>query len=103
MSDVITHLTSNIEPVLSEPLAVLYFSAPWCGPCKNLKPIIEAYEQAHPELKFVKINIDEQPDLSTLYHIRAVPTLIVLRDGAEAARKIGSMSASQLNELIDNA
>jgi thioredoxin 1 len=74
---------------------ILYFSAPWCMPCKNFKPIMERVGQQHP-VKF--INVDENPSLAAQYNIRSVPTLVFLKDGQEADKSIGVLTESQVKD-----
>jgi thioredoxin 1 len=74
---------------------ILYFSAPWCMPCKNFKPIMERVGQRIP---VAFINVDENPQLSTQYNIRSVPTLIFLKDGQEADKSIGVLTEEQVKE-----
>ena len=75
---------------------ILYFSAPWCQPCRNFKPIMENVSYSIP-VRF--INVDENPTLATQYNIRSIPTLIFLKDGQEVNKKPGVLSESQVKEL----
>ena len=74
---------------------ILYFSAPWCGPCKNFKPIMESVSNSIP-VRF--INVDDNPQLSSQYNIRSVPTLVFLKDGQEADKTIGVLTETQVKE-----
>ena len=74
---------------------ILYFSAPWCGPCRNFKPIMESVNNSIP-VRF--INVDENPQLSAQYNVRSVPTLVFLKDGQEADKSIGVLTESQVKE-----
>mgnify|MGYP003317415415 FL=1 len=64
----------------------LYFSAPWCSPCKMLSPVME---QVNNTIPVNKINVDEQPDFAQKYGIRSVPTVVLLEGGLEVKRHIG--------------
>ena len=64
----------------------LYFSAPWCGPCRTLGPVMQNVGQTIPVRK---INVDEQSDIAQKYGIRNVPTVILLDNGQEVKRHIG--------------
>jgi thioredoxin len=74
---------------------ILYFSAPWCGPCRNFKPIMESVSNSMP-VRF--INVDENPQLSAQYNVRSVPMLVFLKDGQEVDKSIGVLTESQVKE-----
>jgi thioredoxin-like negative regulator of GroEL len=74
---------------------ILYFSAPWCGPCRNFKPIMESVSNSIP-VRF--INVDENPQLSAQYNVRSVPMLVFLKDGQEADKTIGVLTEAQVKE-----
>jgi thioredoxin 1 len=74
---------------------ILYFSAPWCGPCRNFKPIMESVSNSMP-VRF--INVDENPQLAAQYSVRSVPMLVFLKDGQEADKSIGVLTESQVKD-----
>ena len=74
---------------------ILYFSAPWCQPCRNFKPIMESVNNSMP-VRF--INVDENPQLSAQYNVRSVPMLVFLKDGQEADKTIGVLTEMQIKE-----
>jgi len=74
---------------------ILYFSAPWCGPCRNFKPIMESVSNSIP-VRF--INVDDNPELSAQYNVRSVPMLVFLKDGQEADKSIGVLTEAQVKE-----
>ena len=66
---------------------ILYFSAPWCGPCKTLGPIVESLSG---QINVQKINVDDNQNLSIQYGVRNIPTLILLDETGEVkGRKVG--------------
>ena len=71
--------------------------APWCGPCRMVAPVLEelAREQAG-RLKVVKVNVDEEPQLSARFGARSIPTLVVLRGGEEVDRIVGALPKPHL-------
>ena len=75
---------------------ILYFSAPWCGPCRNFKPIMESVSNSIP-VQF--IDVDQNPTLSAQYSIRSIPTLVFLKDGQEINKRPGVLSESQVKEI----
>jgi thioredoxin 2 len=78
--------------------------APWCGPCRMVSPVLEqlATEKAG-DLKLVKINADEAPELSRRFDIRSIPTLMVFRSGAAVATQIGAAPAAVLRPWLEDA
>ena len=74
---------------------ILYFSAPWCQPCRNFKPIMENVSNSI-SVRF--INVDENPQLSAQYNVRSVPMLVFLKDGQEADKTIGVLTEMQIKE-----
>lgn len=86
----------NDKPVLVD------FWAPWCGPCKALAPTLdELAEEYADEIEIVKVNIDENPKLAERFEVRGIPLLLIVKDGAEAARTFGTMSRSRLDAFVD--
>ena len=79
---------------------ILYFSATWCGPCKQLAPIVNnLVAEGFP---ITKIDVDSNPDLSTQYSIRSIPTMVVLdENGIEVNKAIGAISSDQIKNLLN--
>ncbi|MDA0617562.1 MAG: thioredoxin [Proteobacteria bacterium] len=80
--------------------ALVDFWAEWCMPCKRLMPILDAVSEQNLNVRFVKVNVDENPSLASTYNIRAIPTLILLKNGEVVATKNGGLPAVELNEWI---
>ncbi len=90
------------EEVLKADMPVLAdFNADWCGPCQALKPMLAAFAEAHPEIKVVSINIDDEEDLRDDYDIGSIPCLVVFKNGEEAGRKVGLISQDAIAELAE--
>ena len=65
------------------------FYADWCGPCKMLTPVIDEIAAEHPDVKVVKLNVDNAPEIATKYGVMSIPTLIVFRNGQAVNQSIG--------------
>ncbi|MBR3269716.1 thioredoxin [Candidatus Saccharibacteria bacterium] len=81
-------------------MELLDFYADWCGPCQMLKPTIEEFEKAHPEVKVTSINIDEEDELAEKYEVSSIPCLVVLKDGEEIKREVGVMPLKKLEKFV---
>lgn len=104
MSEHITELTSaNFDSTIADggvPV-IVDFWAPWCGPCKAIAPILEelASEEAG-KVKVCKVNVDNNSELANRYSIRAIPTLLVFKDGNVANQIVGMTSKADLKSKI---
>jgi len=94
--------TSFEAEVLKSPLPVMVdFYATWCGPCKQLAPIVEKLAQDYSgKLKVVKLDIDEAPAVASSHGIMAVPTVILFKGGAEQAKFTGFQPRPKLEAEI---
>jgi thioredoxin 1 len=76
------------------------FYAEWCGPCKRLSPLVEEYAEEHPEVRVVKVNVDDCQELVKGYQVTGMPTLLVVRGGQVTARSTGLVPKAKLAELV---
>lgn len=78
------------------------FWAPWCGPCKMFAPIFgQAAMQASARVSFAKLNTEQDPNTSALYKVKSIPTLILFRQGREAARLSGALPLGDFLSWLD--
>lgn len=79
------------------------FWAEWCGPCKMIAPILDDLSSEYNgKLQIAKMNVDENSETPAKYGIRGIPTLMLFKNGAVVATKVGALSKSQLAAFIDS-
>ena len=80
---------------------IVDFWAPWCGPCRMMAPNFEqASRNLAPKVQFVKINTEENPQISAQFGIRSIPTLIIFKNGVEVHRVSGALSTEQIMQVV---
>lgn len=81
---------------------LVIFSARWCGPCKQLEPVImKILERAEGRFDAIKIDTDQSPSLTTKFKVQALPTMLVVHHGKEVWRHCGFMTESNLAKELD--
>jgi len=81
-------------------LAVVDFWAPWCGPCNQMAPVIEAFAEEQPDVAVFKVDVDQNPTLSKTYKMQSIPTIFLFENGKEKERLIGSVGKQALLDLV---
>ena len=78
--------------------------APWCGPCRQLSPVLEklAVEYAG-RLKLVKINVDNSPDSARRFNAVSIPTMVLIQNGQVSGRQVGALPMPQLKRWLDES
>lgn len=103
--NIIQITSSNFDDLVlnSKKTVLVDFYADWCPSCKMLAPIIEevASENTDENLTFVRVNVDDESDLSSKYGIQSIPTLVLIKNGEEVDRSIGYIDKSAVQEFID--
>ena len=79
---------------------VIDFWAPWCGPCRGFAPVFEQVAAEHPDLKFVKVNTDEEQALAGHFGIRSIPTLMIFRGQVIVFQQAGALPRGALEDLL---
>lgn len=93
---------ANIQETIdTNEMVFVDFWAPWCGPCKRFGPIFEAAAEKHKDVKFVKVNTDEQPELAGEFGIQSIPTIGIFKDKELIFLQAGALPEEMLEEVIE--
>ena len=102
MSEIVLTNENFEEEVLKSDIPVLVdFWATWCGPCKMVAPVVaEIAEENAGKIKVGKVNVDEEPELSSIFNVSSIPTLVVIDHGKANKSAVGYMSKEKVLELL---
>ena len=98
---VITKENFNTEVLQADKLVVMDFWASWCGPCMMLKPIFEELSSELPQVKFCKLDVDEERELAIEYGIESIPTLLFFKNGKVVHKLVGLRGKDELRAEIE--
>jgi thioredoxin 1 len=102
LSDV-TDTNFQAEVLESEKPVLVDFWAPWCGPCRVVAPVLEEIAGERDDLRIVKLNTDENPQVASQYQVLSIPTLILFKNGEAVKKVIGAYPKRKLEAEIEPA
>ena len=100
----VMHITkANYDELVknSDKPVLLDFWAPWCGPCRMLAPAFEELNREEPQVKFCRVNVDEQGELAQMFGIESIPTLAVVQDRHTLTGSVGLRSKEEIKAMLD--
>ena len=94
---------SNFEAEVEkhEGLVVIDFYADWCGPCRMLSPIIDELCSEYPDVKFCKVNVDDDPELARAFNVQSIPMIALVKDNTFVDLSVGYVPKQKLKNLIE--
>jgi thioredoxin 1 len=96
-----TLVTDKFETTVADnDIVVIDYWAPWCGPCKGFAPVFEQVASENPDIKFVKVNTDEEQALAGHFQIRSIPTLMIFRENIIVFEQAGALPKGALQDVI---
>ena len=83
-------------------LVVIDLYADWCGPCRMLAPILTSLEGEYPDVKFCKINVDDEPELAKSFNVSSIPMVAFVKDNTFADLSVGLVPKDKLKAMIES-
>lgn len=96
----VTDATFDEEVLKSSEPVVVDLWAPWCGPCKSMGAVIDELSTKRPEIKFVKVNVDENFQISSNYNVRSIPTIMTFKNGELVDILSGFRGKSSVEDML---
>ena len=98
----VTDSSFDAEVLKAEHPVLVDFWAPWCGPCRMVGPVVEKLSEEYAgKVKFVKVNVDESPEVSQKYGITGIPALYIFKGGADVDKTVGAAPKASLQNMIN--
>jgi thioredoxin 1 len=97
----VTDTNFDAEVLESEKPVLVDFWAPWCGPCRVVAPVLEEIAGERPDLRIVKLNIDENQQTAARYQVLSIPTMILFKSGAPVKTVVGAYPKQRLQAELE--
>lgn len=99
----VTDVNFQAEVIESEKPVLVDFWAPWCGPCRVVAPVLEEIAGERPELRVVKLNVDENQQTAAAYQVLSIPTMILFKNGSPVKTVVGAYPKKRLEAELEPA
>jgi thioredoxin 1 len=99
----VTDSNFQAEVIESETPVLVDFWAPWCGPCRVVAPVLEEIAEERPDLRIVKLNVDDNQQTAASFEVLSIPTLILFKDGQPVKKVIGAYPKRKLEAELEPA
>ena len=99
MAKKITTSEFENEVLKAQGKVIVDFFATWCGPCKMIAPVLDEFSAAHPDIKIVKIDVDEETPLAIKYGVASIPTLLLFENGEIVDTRLGYLTLDQVEKF----
>ena len=96
----VTDATFESDVVKSEKPVIVDFWAPWCAPCRRISPILEEMSDSREDVRFVKLNVDDNPSTAMNYSIASIPTIARFEGGQVTQQAVGGLPKNQLSAQL---
>lgn len=96
----VTMTRENHDETVKDGIVLIDFWAGWCGPCKRFAPVFEQASEVNGDITFAKVDTEDQAELSAMYGVSSIPTLVIYRDGIPVFGQPGAIPGQVLDDLI---
>ena len=91
----------DAEVMQAKGLVVVDMYADWCGPCKMMAPVMDSLSEDYDDVKFVKVNVDNNPDLAAKFGVQSIPNFVFIKDGLKVDQVVGARDSESFEGIIE--
>ena len=91
----------DAEVMQAKGLVVVDMYADWCGPCKMMAPVMDSLSEDYDDVKFVKVNVDNNPELAAKFGVQSIPNFVFIKDGQKVDQVVGARDSESFEGIIE--